>query len=193
MEMAAKTWTGEWWKWGGGTAWDYTATQHIMLADLVIDGELRKVLMQAPKNGFFYVLDRVTGELLSAEKFGVVNWASHVDMATGRPVETPEARVFDGKNISLPSNAGAHNWPPMAWNPDAGLVYIPTLVFPVTFLAPSEEKDMLPGQGKWNVGFAAEGGPVARDWGIKNAPRDGEFYRICQHRRCGGDPPVCAV
>ena len=68
-----------------GETWDYTATQHIMLADLEIDGKPRKVLMQAPKNGFFYVLDRETGELISAEKYGEVNWASHVDMATGRP------------------------------------------------------------------------------------------------------------
>jgi len=136
-----------------GETWDYTATQHIMLADLDIDGKTRKVLMQAPKNGFFYVLDRVTGELISAEKYGVVNWATHVDMATGRPVETPDARVFDGKRVSLPSNAGAHNWSPMAYNPDAGLVYIPTLTFPVTFLTPTEDKDMKPGQGKWNVGF----------------------------------------
>jgi len=216
MERAAKTWTGEWWKWGGGgtvwdaivydpeldllyigvgngspwnarlrspgggdnlylasivalrpetgeyvwhyqttpgETWDYTATQHIMLAELEFDGKPRKVLMQAPKNGFFYVLDRQTGELISAEQYGQVNWASHIDMATGRPVETPNARLFDGKNVSLPSNAGAHNWPPMAYNPDAGLVYIPVMVFPVAFLEPTEEKDSKPGQGYWNVGF----------------------------------------
>ncbi len=141
-----------------GETWDYTATQHMMLAELEVDGKPRKVLMQAPKNGFFYVLDRATGELLSAEKFGVVNWASHVDMTTGRPVETPDARVFDGENVSLPSNAGAHNWPPMAFNPEAGLVYIPTLVFPVTFLEPTQSRDMNPGQGKWNVGFDRMGG-----------------------------------
>jgi mono/diheme cytochrome c family protein len=74
-------------------------------------------------------------------------------MATGRPVETPDARLFDGKNISLPSNAGAHNWPPMSYNPSTGLVYIPTLVFPVAFLQPTEDKDSKPRQGKWNVGF----------------------------------------
>ncbi len=141
-----------------GETWDYTATQHMMLADLEIGGKPRKVLMQAPKNGFFYVLDRATGELLSAEKFGEVNWATHIDMATGRPVETPTARVFDGKNVSLPSSAGAHNWPPMAYNPYATLVYIPTLVFPRVFLAPTEDKDMKPGQGKWNVGFDRMGG-----------------------------------
>jgi PQQ-dependent dehydrogenase (methanol/ethanol family) len=136
-----------------GETWDYTATQHIMLAELEIDGESRKVLMQAPKNGFFYVLDRESGELISAGQYGQVTWASHIDMATGRPVETPNARVFDGKNVSLPSNAGAHNWSPMAYNPEAGLVYIPTLVFPVAFLEPTEAKDTEPGQGYWNTGF----------------------------------------
>ncbi len=141
-----------------GETWDYTATQHIMLAELEIDGKPRKVLMQAPKNGFFYVLDRQSGELISAEQYGQVNWASHIDMATGRPVETANARVFDGNNVSLPSNAGAHNWPPMAYHPDAGLVYIPVIVFPVAFLEPTEEKDSQPGQGYWNVGFDRMGG-----------------------------------
>src|SRR5207344_1330357 len=70
-------------------SWDYTATQHMILADLTIDGRPRKVLMQAPKNGFFYVLDRKTGELISAEKFSKVTWATHVDVKTGRPVEDP--------------------------------------------------------------------------------------------------------
>jgi quinohemoprotein ethanol dehydrogenase len=141
-----------------GDTWDYTATQHIMLGELDIDGKPRKVLMQAPKNGFFYVLDRETGELISAEKYGVVNWASHVDMATGRPVETADARVFNGENVTLPSNAGAHNWPPMAYSAEAGLVYIPTIVFPVTFLEATQEKDSKPGQGYWNVGFDRMGG-----------------------------------
>ena len=136
-----------------GETWDYTATQHIMLADLEIDGRERRVLMQAPKNGFFYVLDRATGELISAKPFAVTTWATEVDMATGRPVETPDARLFDGKNVTLPSNAGAHNWPPMSYNPNTGLVYIPTMVFPVAFMQPSEDKDSKPNQGKWNVGF----------------------------------------
>ena len=100
------------------------------------------------------MLDRATGELISADPFTpVITWASHVDLETGRPVELPDARVFDGKRISLPSNAGAHNWHPMSWNPDAGLVYIPTLEMPVAFLAPTEDKDRLPDQGFWNVGF----------------------------------------
>ncbi len=76
-----------------GETWDYTATQHILLAELEIEGKARKVLMQAPKNGFFYVLDRATGELISAEPFVKITWATHVDKATGRPVETENAAL----------------------------------------------------------------------------------------------------
>jgi glucose dehydrogenase len=77
-----------------GDTWDFTATQHILLAELEIDGKPRKVLMQAPKNGFFYVIDRATGELISAEPYTApMTWATHVDMETGRPVETPSARL----------------------------------------------------------------------------------------------------
>ncbi len=143
-----------------GESWDYTATQHMILADLEFDGKPRKVLMQAPKNGFFYVLDRVTGELLSAEPYAEMTWATHVDMQTGRPVETPKARLFDGKNISLPSNAGAHNWHPMSYHPGEGLVYIPSMHIPITFLAPTNQRDRKPGQGYWNVGFDRMGNEV---------------------------------
>lgn len=216
LKEAADTWTGEWWKWGGGgtvwdsmvydpdlgllyigvgngspwnqklrspeggdnlfltsivaveaasgkyvwhyqttpgETWDYTATQHMVLAELEIDGKPRKVLMQAPKNGFFYVLDRMTGELLSAEPYAVTTWATHVDLTTGRPVETPTARLFNGENISLPSNAGAHNWHPMSYHPGTGLVYIPSMHIPIAFLEPTQERDRKPGQGYWNVGF----------------------------------------
>jgi len=136
-----------------GESWHYTATQHMILADLEIDGKTRQVLMQAPKNGFFYVLDRVTGELLSADPYAEITWATGVDMKTGRPVETANARLFDGKNVSLPSNAGAHNWHPMSFHPGTGLVYIPSMHIPITFLAPTNERDSKPGQGYWNVGF----------------------------------------
>jgi quinohemoprotein ethanol dehydrogenase len=107
--------------------WDYTATQHMILADLVIDGKPRKVLMQAPKNGFFYVLDRESGQLISADKFAPVTWASHVDLATGRPVETPEANYDRETRLIVPAPTGAHNWQPMAYNPGTGLVYIPAM------------------------------------------------------------------
>ena len=113
-----------------GDTWDFTATQHIMLADLEIDGEPRKVLMQAPKNGFFYVIDRINGELLSAEPFVDVNWAMYIDMNTGRPVEAPNARYQDGEFASSPAAPGGHNWHPMAYHPGTGLVYIPAQDLP---------------------------------------------------------------
>ncbi|MGE3886913.1 MAG: PQQ-dependent dehydrogenase, methanol/ethanol family [Vicinamibacterales bacterium] len=108
-----------------GDDWDYNAAQPMILADLTIDGKPRKVLMQAPKNGFFYVLDRLTGEFISAAPFTTVTWATHIDPKTGRPVETPEAR-YGKKGARLsPSPVGAHHWPPMAYNPATGLVYFP--------------------------------------------------------------------
>jgi PQQ-dependent dehydrogenase (methanol/ethanol family) len=109
-----------------GETWDYTATQHIMLADLKIGGRDRKVLMQAPKNGFFYVLDRATGAFISAEKFVPVDWADRIDPATGRPVERPAARYPAGTvSDQLVGPLGGHNWHPMAFHPKTGLVYIP--------------------------------------------------------------------
>ncbi len=116
-----------------GEYWDYTATQHMILANLEIGGKLRKVLMQAPKNGFFYVLDRETGELLSAEKYSLVSWATHVDMETGRPVERPEAHWSKKSVFMSPGVAGAHNWHPMSFSPRTGLVYIPSTGFIYNF------------------------------------------------------------
>jgi len=114
--------------------WDYTATQHIVLADMEIEGRPRKVLMQAPKNGFFYVLDRESGELLSAQNYVDINWASGVDMATGRPVETGLGDYADGPKLVFPSGHGGHNWHPMAYNPNTNLVYIPTINLPSLYV-----------------------------------------------------------
>jgi alcohol dehydrogenase (cytochrome c)/quinohemoprotein ethanol dehydrogenase len=110
-----------------GESWDYTATQHIILADLVIDGHPRKVLMQAPKNGFFYVIDRTNGQLISAHNYVQVNWATGIDMRTGRPIENPEARYYRTGHpfIGIPGPAGGHDWQPMSFDPQTGLVYIP--------------------------------------------------------------------
>jgi quinohemoprotein ethanol dehydrogenase len=193
QEMAAKTWTGDWWKSAGGGLiygesftydaetntlfvgtgnptphgvtirapqggdelfttsivalnadtgqylwhyqeipgdqehWDYDAVSPILLADLNIDGRNVKALMQAPKSGFFYVLDRTTGKLISAEPFGVVNWASKYDLATGRPVVKPGANFeINGPSQVRPGGWGAHtSWVPISYNPMTGLVYIP--------------------------------------------------------------------
>lgn len=109
-----------------GDSWDYTATQHMILATLNIAGTPRDVIMQAPKNGFFYVLDRKTGELLSADAYAAVTWATHVDLESGRPQETENARYTDGPTgLNLPGPIGGHNWHPMSYNPQHGLVYIP--------------------------------------------------------------------
>lgn len=196
MAMAAKTWSGEWWKYGaGGTvwnaiaydsetnlvligvgngfpwdhkirslgegdnlflasivaldgntgaykwhyqvnpgeSWDYTATQDIELADLVIGGRVRKVLLHAPKNGFFYVIDRTNGKLISAEPFAKVTWATRIDTKTGRPVENPDARYRNDKVFDLwPGPTGAHNWLPMAYSPQTQLVYLPASDRPIS-------------------------------------------------------------
>ena len=188
MEMAAKTWNGDWWKYGGGGTpwdamaydpalkllyvgtgngspwnrkyrspaggdnlflssilainpengklvwhyqttpgddWDYTATQPLILADLEINAEKKKVIMQAPKNGFFYVLDRTNGKLISAQPYVYVNWAKEIDMKTGRPVENDFSRYTKENAVISPSIFGGHNWQPMAYNPTTKLVYIP--------------------------------------------------------------------
>ena len=133
-----------------GETWDFTATQHMILADLEFPaaggdtvaigggaagggsepadpetGRVRKVLMQAPKNGFFYVLDRATGELISANNYVTTTWAESIDLQSGRPVEAPGARYRDGVAYVRPAPFGAHNWQPMSYNPMTGLVYIP--------------------------------------------------------------------
>ncbi len=109
-----------------GEMWDYTASQQMILADIQIGGQSRKVLLHAPKNGFFYVLDRATGSLISAKPFTFVNWATGIDMKTGRPMETAIAR-YPGKDPApiVPGPLGAHSWQPMSYSPVTGLVYLP--------------------------------------------------------------------
>jgi quinohemoprotein ethanol dehydrogenase len=190
MEMAAKTWSGEWWKQGGGgtvwnamsydpetdtvflgsgngspwnrkirsqgkgdnlflasivaldgktgaykwhyqvnpgESWDYNANMDMEFADLSIGGKLRKVLITAPKNGFLYVIDRRTGQFISAEPFVKVTWAKSIDQKTGRPEDTPNSRYENGPFLLAPSPVGAHSWLPMAFSRATGLVYIPAL------------------------------------------------------------------
>jgi quinohemoprotein ethanol dehydrogenase len=109
-----------------GDTWDFTATQHMILADLKIDGAVRKVIMQAPKNGFFYVIDRTNGKLLSADKYVEVTWADKVDLATGKPIEVAGQDFKDEMAFVKPTPFGGHNWQPMSYSPKTGLVYIPT-------------------------------------------------------------------
>lgn len=122
-----------------GETWDHTATQQMILADLTLDGEQRQVLMQVPKNGFFYVLDRATGELLSAENVTGIAWATHVDLTTGRPVERPEARynITGEPFLSTHNPNGVHTWHSMAFSPQTGLVYLPIHGTPFEFGKPA--------------------------------------------------------
>lgn len=136
--------------------WDFTATQPIILADLNIEGKDRKVLMQAPKNGFFYVLDRHSGELISAKNFVPTSWATHIDLETGRPVETDNAR-YSSPEVALPSSPGAHNWHPMAYSPDTGYVYIPAQSIPF-LLKEDDQFKFRP--GKWNLGIDLNAAPL---------------------------------
>jgi quinohemoprotein ethanol dehydrogenase len=110
-----------------GEEWDYDATQHIVLSDITIDNQPRKVLMQASKNGFFYVIDRTDGKFISAKPFATVNWATGIN-PNGRPIENPDARKTDNPKkpwTGLPGGLGAHTWKPMSFSPQTNLVYIP--------------------------------------------------------------------
>lgn len=190
MKMAAETWTGEWWKHGGGgnvwhgftydadldvlyigtgngspwnrkirspqggdnlflssilaldpddgkylwhyqttpgESWDYNSNMDIVLADLDIEGKKTKALLHAPKNGFFYVINRETGKLISADPFVETTWATHVDSETGRPVEVPGARYETDPASITPGPVGGHSWHAMSYNPETGLVYLPTI------------------------------------------------------------------
>jgi alcohol dehydrogenase (cytochrome c)/quinohemoprotein ethanol dehydrogenase len=216
LDAAAKTWSGEWWKLGGGgTVWDsitydpetdlvyfgtanaepwnpafrntkegdnlYTASivaihpdtgeyawhfqetpedrwdfdsdQQIIAATLPVNGTPTRVVMHAPKNGFFYVLDAKSGKFISGKAFATVNWASGLDPVTGRPNVNPEARYeITGKPfVALPSATGAHTWNPMSFSPTTGLVYIPTNE--AGFLYTSANKDWKPTKIGFQVGI----------------------------------------
>lgn len=128
-------------------SWDYNANMNIVLADLQIAGKARKTLLVAPKNGFFYVLDRLSGELISANNYVRVNWATHVDMETGRPVLDPAGMYWKSPpgttSLLWPNMWGAHSSQPMAWHPQLGLAYIPAIDIPqvITYLGDDKTRD----------------------------------------------------
>lgn len=133
--------------------WDFTAAQQMVLADVAIDGKPRKVLMQAPKNGFFYVLDRTNGKLISAKNIVPINWATHVDLATGRPAMVPEAADYAaGPKLISPAIIGAHNWHPMSYHPKTGLVYIPAQET-AAGLEAQDEPLFIPSKSVVNIGL----------------------------------------
>ena len=173
-----------------GDNWDFTATQPLMLADLVIDGRERQVIMQAPKNGFFYVLDRRTGEFLSAKQFARISWASGVDSA-GRPIEAPGA--YDGMKpvIVSPDPSGAHSWHPMAFNPNTGLVYLP--VRDGTTFLHRPDSTWRPARHGRNDGINVRyDGPLLEEWHSRPAPvgRLVAWDPVAQAARWTVDHPV---
>lgn len=132
--------------------YDFTATQSLILADLPIgaEGQPRRVVMQAPKNGFYYVLDAATGEFISGKPYvDLMTWATGLD-AKGRPIENPDARNWTKKGfVSIPGPMGAHNWHPMAYSPQTGLAYIPAQQVPQA-LVPNLDSN--PSPQRWNIG-----------------------------------------
>ncbi|HET7811432.1 MAG TPA: PQQ-dependent dehydrogenase, methanol/ethanol family [Steroidobacteraceae bacterium] len=225
LEKAARTWKGEWWKFGGGgtvwdsivydpklgliyigvgngspwnqavrspgggdnlylssivalradtgeyvwhfqttpgETWDYTATQPIILADLEIGGKPRQVLMQAPKNGFFYVIDRTNGEFISGAAYAFVNWTKGLDPKTGRPSEVKDARYDrSGKPaVVVPGPGGAHNWHPMSFSPQTKLAYFPVIEAGFAFIPAAKMKVNTIG---WNTGVDFNAGSLPTD------------------------------
>ena len=211
MEMAAKTWTGQWWTAGGGgspwdamsydpesnllyfgtgnglpwdvkarspkggdnlflssivavdadtgeykwhfqttpgDSWDFDSTQTLTLAELTIGGQPRKVVMQAAKNGFFYVIDRITGKLISARNYVPVTWASGVDQITGKPIEIGDDHYKAAPTTMFPSSFGGHNWHPMSFSPKTGLVYLPAQEVPGTY---GTDDKFAFNPGEWNT------------------------------------------
>lgn len=145
--------------------WDYTATQPIILAEQAVNGTPTKVLYHAPKNGFFFTIDRSNGRLLDAKPFvDGINWATGYDLKTGRPIETPDARFYKtGKPfIAIPGALGAHNWHPMSYNPATGLVYIPAQQIPQGYVADMNELDRRKVLG-FNVGTSLTGTALPDD------------------------------
>ncbi len=147
-----------------GDGWDYTSTQPMILADIKIGGQPRKVILHAPKNGFFFVIDRTNGKFISAKNFVDVNWATGYD-ANGRPIEVPEARSPDKPFDAIPGPYGAHNWQPMSYNPQTGLVYLPAQGVPLNLTGEKTLMQNAPAPFKfmstmgWNLGFTLNAAP----------------------------------
>lgn len=129
VALSGRTGAYKWhYQFNPGETWDYNASMDMQLADIMIDGKLRKVVMEAPKNGFFYVIDRTSGKLISADQIAKVSWAKGIDIKSGRPIEVPEARYPGGRTFALfPGPQGAHTWLPSAYSPKSGLMYLPVL------------------------------------------------------------------
>ncbi len=151
-----------------GDEWDYDSVQQMILADLNINGKTRKVLMQANKNGFFYVLDRITGEFISAQPFSRVTWASGIDQTTGRPIINTEVKYGKDPTPVSPGGGGAHSWSPMSYNPQTGLVYIPSRGWDTFFYA--ADYDFKPDASKRAAGRSLQTGLKVNTTGMTRKP-----------------------
>ena len=158
----------------------------MILADLEVRGKMRQVLMQAPKNGFFYVIDRATGELLAADKYVPVTWASHVDLETGRPVETANADHLGQAQNTAPASIGGHNWQPMAYNHEAGLVYIPAQEGAQEYSTPARYEHV--GAPHFNLGQAEGAMKVSGLNGLPETLIQGVFRHMMRGKLIAWDP-----
>src|SRR5579863_8121532 len=150
-----------------GDEWDYDSVQQLLLADITIRGQPRKVLMQANKDGFYYVIDRVTGQFISGQPYAKVTWAKGLDERTGRPFVNPEAHYGNDPIMISPGPGGAHNWAPMSFNPTTGLVYVPTTLVSSSNFAIDTEFTIKAGQS--NLGMR-RGPPPANGVGFAPPP-----------------------
>ncbi len=144
-----------------GDEWDFDSVQQLLLADMTIKGQPRKVLMQANKNGFYYVIDRTSGKFISGQPFVQVTWAKGLDESTGRPIVNPEAHYSKQSIPITPGPGGAHNWSPMSFNPNTGLVYIPSTITGSFGYAVDPNFEFKP--GRQNMGTVFSFGPPAAD------------------------------
>jgi quinohemoprotein ethanol dehydrogenase len=165
-----------------GDSWDYDATEDMVLAEITVAGRTRKVLMQAPKNGFFYVLDRKNGKLISADPFVAgITWATGVDAVTGRPNVDPNARYANGPFEARPSAEGAHNWYPSAYSPKTRLVYIPAAENSLVYAGVDHFENI---EGIDNLGIQmgpppqSKGGAPASAASTPKGPPASQFYLL---------------
>ena len=147
-----------------------------MLATLTIEGQQRRVLMQANKNGFFYELDRETGKLISARPYAEINWATGID-PNGRPIENAAVRQLKDATIVRPSSAGAHNWHPLSFNPATGLVYMGVLDA-TSIQAVTARLEDQPRMTRPPGSTEATVGPVRKQWLAHETKRTGLWRGI---------------
>ena len=150
-----------------GDSWDFDSVQQLLLADITIKGQPRKVLMQANKDGFYYVIDRVTGQFISGEPFAKVTWARGLDERSGRPFVNPEAHYGKDTIQISPGPGGGHNWSPMSFNPATGLVYIPSSLSSSSVFAVDDNYEWKAGRS--NIGVR-RGPPPANGIGVAPPP-----------------------